>query len=308
MDINRMREFSYLADTLSFSTTAKHFYLSQSVLSKHIASMEDELSAKLFVRDSHHVRLTEQGLSFKRDVGAIIGSYERAVLNIASINDDFTSTVSVGYLRNATRPFITRFCKAMARRHPEVNVNLRCFEYGDLLYASSVGSVDVAVSMRLDPSIDDRYEHVAVYRDRFDAVVSHAHPLAAFDEITSDQLSGHALLLPDDMVYAGMYDFVKNLLPDDFANGRNALYRDVDTLFLKVQAEDYVGFSSEHNKPQFSKDVKFLPIADRASEYDVCAFVRAGEHTDATRACFDAFWECARELERAGGISAYGAD
>ena len=35
MNIEHLREFSYLAETLSFSITAKHFYLSTSVLSIH---------------------------------------------------------------------------------------------------------------------------------------------------------------------------------------------------------------------------------------------------------------------------------
>ena len=34
MDINRLKEFTHLADTFSFAETARHFYMSQSVLSK----------------------------------------------------------------------------------------------------------------------------------------------------------------------------------------------------------------------------------------------------------------------------------
>ena len=51
MNIERLREFSYLAETLSFSITAKHFYLSTSVLSKHIAAIEADLGVRLFERD-----------------------------------------------------------------------------------------------------------------------------------------------------------------------------------------------------------------------------------------------------------------
>lgn len=51
MSIEPLREFSYLAETLSFSITAKHFYLSTSVLSKRIAVIEADLGVRLFERD-----------------------------------------------------------------------------------------------------------------------------------------------------------------------------------------------------------------------------------------------------------------
>ena len=43
MNIEYLREFSYLAESLSFNVTSKHFFISTSTLSKHVASMEDEL-------------------------------------------------------------------------------------------------------------------------------------------------------------------------------------------------------------------------------------------------------------------------
>lgn len=37
MDIDKLQEFVYLAQTLSFKSTANHFYMTQSVPSKHIS-------------------------------------------------------------------------------------------------------------------------------------------------------------------------------------------------------------------------------------------------------------------------------
>ena len=51
MNIDHLREFVYLAETLSFAATARHFFISASVLSKHVSALEDDLQVKLFVRD-----------------------------------------------------------------------------------------------------------------------------------------------------------------------------------------------------------------------------------------------------------------
>ena len=123
MNIDHLSEFIYVAETLSFSAAAKRFYVSQSVLSKHIAAMEDELCTKLFVRDSHHVRLTRSGEAFLEEATAIVNDYERALARIAAINQSFETVVRVGYLRNACRPFLAMFLKRMKKERPEVRVN-----------------------------------------------------------------------------------------------------------------------------------------------------------------------------------------
>ena len=59
MNIDHLREFVYLAETLSFAATARHFFISASVLSKHVSALEDDLQVKLFVRG---VKVHEEGL------------------------------------------------------------------------------------------------------------------------------------------------------------------------------------------------------------------------------------------------------
>ena len=53
MRIETLYEFLLLTSNLNFTETAKSFFISQSVLSGHISSLEKELGALLFVRDRH---------------------------------------------------------------------------------------------------------------------------------------------------------------------------------------------------------------------------------------------------------------
>ena len=85
MSIEYLREFVYLSKTLSFSKTAKAFYVTHSVISKHISSMETELGVKLFVRNSHCVRLTRCGEAFLAEVKPIVRAYDGAVSKAAAV-------------------------------------------------------------------------------------------------------------------------------------------------------------------------------------------------------------------------------
>lgn len=76
MKIDTLYEFLLLASTLNYTETAKNFFVSQPVLSNHIASLEKELGVRLFNRNSHAVELTEVGAIFVADARKIVDDYE----------------------------------------------------------------------------------------------------------------------------------------------------------------------------------------------------------------------------------------
>ncbi len=153
VNIEYLREFVSLASSLSFNETARQFYISQSVLSKHIASMEKELGAKLFSRDSHHVRLTKCGQAFYEEAEIIIGSFDRATSRIAAINQSFETVVRIGYLRNASRPFLSFFLKKMRKERPDIRIDVTCMEYGELFTAMNSRRIDIGFAIDLDPGM-----------------------------------------------------------------------------------------------------------------------------------------------------------
>ena len=79
MNINHLIEFIYLAETLSFKRTADYFYVSRSVISRHLSTLEDMLGVKLLDRGNQSVRLTEAGEAFYQDVLVLLKSYAHAV-------------------------------------------------------------------------------------------------------------------------------------------------------------------------------------------------------------------------------------
>ena len=65
MDTSELYLFLSLSNFLSFRRTAEHCAVTPSTLSRTIARMEEELSAKLFERDNQTVELTAAGKKFK---------------------------------------------------------------------------------------------------------------------------------------------------------------------------------------------------------------------------------------------------
>ena len=73
METAHLHEFAKVADCGSFTAAARELHLTQSTLSKHVALLEREFGADLFVRDRSGVSLTEAGGGLdRRELGALI--------------------------------------------------------------------------------------------------------------------------------------------------------------------------------------------------------------------------------------------
>ena len=61
MELRHLQSFVYVAENLSFSVAAIRCCVTQSAISQHIKSLEDEMGCKLLIRTSHEITLTEYG-------------------------------------------------------------------------------------------------------------------------------------------------------------------------------------------------------------------------------------------------------
>lgn len=61
MNLKQLEAFVHVADLGSYSKAARHMFLTQPTVSAHIFSLEKELNAKLFIRNTKEVFLTDDG-------------------------------------------------------------------------------------------------------------------------------------------------------------------------------------------------------------------------------------------------------
>jgi len=62
MNLKQLEAFVQVAEGGSFSKAAKELFLTQPTISSHISSLERELNARLFVRNTKEVSLSEDGI------------------------------------------------------------------------------------------------------------------------------------------------------------------------------------------------------------------------------------------------------
>lgn len=293
MDIRYIEEFLYVADTLSFKKAAEHFFVSRSVISRHISALEEAVGARLLQRDSHSVHLTNAGEVFHREARLLARDWEIALERTRQASGGDCTIVRLGYLRNAARPVLSRFVREMKLRHPDINLSLVCMDHIDLIRAIAEDEVDVALAVDVDPSISSHYRSTPIYSDRYTIVCALDHPLAQGNGVVKlSGLRNQKLLMPDSYVFGRQLDFVKNLIDEETMHVSRSTYADADALLLMVETEDLLAFSSTINNRMFEGRLSVLQILDVDTSFRVSAFYGHSFTGRGYEACREVFEWC----------------
>lgn len=125
MNLKQLEAFVQVAEGGSFSKAAKELFLTQPTISSHISSLERELNARLFVRNTKEVSLSEDGiklykyakqmLDIQREIEVTFGMDEEGESHAVTIA---ASTIPAQYLLPEV---LTRF----SERYPQEQIRIQ---------------------------------------------------------------------------------------------------------------------------------------------------------------------------------------
>lgn len=147
-----MRCFVAVADHASFAAAARKLGLSTSALTRHVAGLEDDLSARLLRRTTRAVSLTDEGVRFLDHARRLIAGFEeaRSILEgpAAEPRGHLVVTAPVVFGRLHLGPLLGRY----ALQHPNLTVELLVSDRNERLVEAGI---DAAIRIgNLDNSSD----------------------------------------------------------------------------------------------------------------------------------------------------------
>ena len=177
MNTTQLECFVTLASTLNFAKTAEQVYLTQPAVSKEIQSLESELSAKLFVRTTRSVSLTEIGRQFLPEANSILHSYYHAKDWIASFHSKSKNTLRIGYMDSHTLPFINKVLAAIKGNFenllPAFTIDQTDTNLNRLLH----GQTDIVIGIKDSKFHDDSIDFKTLHMDGFIIAFQKNHPV-----------------------------------------------------------------------------------------------------------------------------------
>lgn len=197
MEIRYLFEFVKVAEKLNFSDAADDLFMSQATLSKHIASMEEDLGSKLFERSTHQVKLTETGNQLLVTAQNILSEYHKFMDAMEQTKALRQKTIRIASIPVIEPYGISDMVIAFQKKHPTILMQVREIEERDIPRLLESGECDLAFQ-RLKKADMKNYHAVPYCRDELVAVVPKDHHLASYSSIPLSMLKDETFLIMDE--------------------------------------------------------------------------------------------------------------
>ncbi len=146
MNLKSVRYFVTLSHCLNFTQTATKYHITQTAMSRYIASLEAEIGVKLFDRSSRRVALTEAGKVFAKGMEQIVLNYEELLEKTKAADQKFLGHIKVGigiYEYSNTERYFSRFLQL----YPDIKVDIFQYEYSVLTQKLKTDELDLIVTL-----------------------------------------------------------------------------------------------------------------------------------------------------------------
>src|SRR5262245_199892 len=166
-----MRIFCTVAEHRSFSVAATRHDIAHSAVSKHVAFLEQHLSARLLNRSSRRVELTEVGASYFEQARRLVDSLDEVEAGVRG-----TSIKPSGVLKVSAPPWLANrnFVSLLTdyrRIHPDVRLDI-AIDLVELGAAREYGDLDVALRLTNSPDESMIAQHLTTIKFRLVATPS----------------------------------------------------------------------------------------------------------------------------------------
>lgn len=197
MDTRHIREFTVLAQVCNFGEVAAKLFISQSSLSKHIKSMEEELGAPLFERTGKGIVLNEYGKILLPYAKQMVMLEDHFTKDIYNKRHDADHIIVIGTEYRITSLLTDFRAKNKNYLLSSIEGNVR----GEIQELLRAGKCELAFICNVhDP--EQEFVSVPFTTDLFVAVLWASHPLAARQTVTLDELEDEDfILLPPHSVH-----------------------------------------------------------------------------------------------------------
>lgn len=203
--IQQIRCFLAVAKTLRFSEAAFLLNLSQSALTKKIASLEKQLDIQLFDRTTRQVTLTPAGkqlLAAANQLNDVATGIEQ---QIQATQQAQTVSLRVGMIAFGTHQPVFEHIAMFAAEHPRISLETIQRTTQPLVEQILAGELDAAFvsSMYTADSNEETFVQdphfiaKSVAKDPYYLVCSHEHALATANQVTYADMDNVKLISPE---------------------------------------------------------------------------------------------------------------
>ena len=194
MELRALRYFLAVAREGSVTGAANFLHVTQPTLSRQLKDLEEELGTKLFVRHSHSVSLTPDGMRLRKRAEEVVDMIEKTEAEFAVKEEKIGGDIHIGAGETRVMRHVAEVIRDLWKDYPDIHIQLHSGNLEDVTERLDKGLLDFGVLIQ--PADLSKYDYVNLpEKDVWGVVTRKDSSLAARRVITRQDLLGEPLIL-----------------------------------------------------------------------------------------------------------------
>lgn len=188
MNLFHLKYFIKLAELEHYTQAAKELNITQPSLSHAIATIEEEISVKLFEKKGRNICLTKAGKIFFNIINAAVSNIDEAVEYIQKINSG-EGLINIGSLKTLGVVTVPTLCRKFKEENADKEINFNFYQESSekLLAGLKNGKYDVIFTAKSE--LDDTVEYIPFGKQNLVLITPEHHELANRYEVNLEELT-----------------------------------------------------------------------------------------------------------------------
>lgn len=187
MEIRGLRYFLAIARVGNITAAADLLHVTQPTLSRQMKDLEKELGKKLFIRSSHSIILTDEGILLRNRAAEIVNMVDKLESEFHSMEETISGDVYIGGGETDAMRWIARVINDVKLKYPNIRYHLYSGNEDDVTDRLDKGLLDFGIL--IEPADISKYNYMNIpAKDVWGVVMRKDSPLADKPAIRAAEL------------------------------------------------------------------------------------------------------------------------
>lgn len=193
MEIQVLRNFLAVAREGNITNAANHIHIAQPSLSRQIKNLEKELGQQLFVRGSHSVSLTPEGMILRKRAEDVIAMVDKIEDEFDTMGDSVSGDIHIGAGETYVFRYIVNILKNLQKDYPDIHYHFYSGNAAEVTERLDKGLLDFGLLMQ--PADITKYDYFNLpEKDVWGVVMRRDSVLSEKEMIRCQDLEGLPLI------------------------------------------------------------------------------------------------------------------
>ena len=187
MELRVLRYFLAVAKEGTITGAANFLHVTQPTLSRQLIDLERELGQQLFIRSSHAITLTPEGMLLRQRAQEIVELADKTESMFSNMKEVLAGEIFIGGGETSSIKIVAEVIKEIQVEYPNIKYNLYSGNADDVTEKLDKGLLDFGILIQ--PTDISKYEYLSLNSyDTWGLVMRKDSELAKKDFITIDDL------------------------------------------------------------------------------------------------------------------------